>query len=849
MTRMFARATLVGFAFSLFFASDLGAQQRGMPAAGNRSEIMNRLRSVMESTGMTPEQIRSRLKAQGYPESMLDSYMPGARGVDTLALPEPDVFEAVRALGLADSAAVDTLRNLTKAQRVTRQRMDSAFIDSVVAALRTDTTEDTREALRVLLRTKVAERSVADSGFEQFGRALFDRESSEFDPNLTATVGPDYALGPGDRLVLILTGETEKAYDLEVTRQGFVVIPGVGQVSVANLTLGQLEDHLYTVLRRVYSGVRRGEGATTRFSINVARSGANQIHVTGDVERPGAYQVSRAGSALTALYLAGGPTRSGSMRSVQVRRAGALVGEIDLYDYALQGSTRSIALRSGDILFVPPRGAQVRIAGAVLRPATYELRREETLADLIRMAGGFRPEADRRFVQIDRIVPAEERATVGAGRRLVEVASDLFRSSSGPAEPLLAGDIVRVLSIPIRSTGRIAVLGNVWQPGPVAFTPGMQLSDALARAGGVKPDSYLREVIISRLRPDSSREMITASLRDTSGATESQIVLADADEIRVFSLTDLRVPTYVTISGAVREPGRVPYREGMTLRQLILLAGGLEESALLTEAEVARIPPHRPTGVLAETQRVPLDSTYIFGRGSGTRFVGAPGVPTQPNGAAEFVLQPYDAVLIMQQPGWELQQMVTVTGEVKNPGQYAIRNRGERLADIVARAGGVTANGYSGGIVFIRKRDRVGRIGLNLPAVLRNKRHSDNILLVDRDSIFIPRYEPVVRVRGAVNSPVAVAYVAGQNLDYYINAAGGATSKADKKRAFVTQANGKVQSRSSYLHLISWVPKPQPGSVVVVPEEDPTTGLNLSSVISNTVSLVTAIVAVIAISR
>jgi polysaccharide biosynthesis/export protein len=590
MIKVVVRAARLAVLILLMYVPALAAQQRGasLPPGQSRADVISRLRSMMETTGMTTEQIRSRLRSQGYSESLLDPFMPGTRGADSTAIPDEDVFAAVRSLGLVDSLAVDSMRSSTRLDRRRLQARDSAFVDSVVAAIRQDTTEATREAMRLLLRTSTADRSVADSGFALFGRSLFDRETSEFDPNLSATVGPDYALGPGDQLVLVITGDTEKAHRLEVTRQGFVVIPEVGQVSVSNLTLGQFEDQLYTLLRRVYSGVSRGPDATTRFSINVARSGSNQIHVTGDVARPGAYQVSRAGSVVSALYLAGGPTERGSMRRVQIRRAGTLVGNLDLYDYALQGTATAIALRSGDIVFVPPRGPQVRITGAVLRPATYEMKPGETLADLIRMAGGFRPEADRRFVQIDRIVPAAERTSIGASRRLVHVGSELLQTGDGPPEALNAGDVVHVLSVPRRFSGRVAVLGNVWQPGPVAFTPGMQLSTALRRAGGLKPDSYLGEVVVSRLLPDSSRQMIRASLRDTSGAAEVDVALTDADEITVFSLTEMRPQTYITISGAVREPGRIPYRQGMTLRQAILLAGGLQESALLTEAEIAR---------------------------------------------------------------------------------------------------------------------------------------------------------------------------------------------------------------------------------------------------------------------
>ena len=845
MTRTFLRATLVAFALLSSVAPIATAQNRP-PAGQSRADIMNRLQSMMQSTGMTPEQVRTRLRAQGYPESVLDQYMPGARFTgDSTALPTEDVFAAVRSLGVADSAAVDSLVVMTRSQRAVRERLDSAFVDSVMAALRDDST---RVAMRVFLASRERMRSMADSGFERFGRAVFDRETNEFDPNAAAAVGPDYPLGPGDRLVLILTGDTERAHQLEVTRQGFVVIPGVGQVSVSNLTLGQFEDQLYTLLRRAYSGVRRGPDATTRFSVNVARAGTHQLHVTGDVEKPGAYQVSRAGSAVTALYLAGGPSNAGSMRNVQVRRGGVLVGQMDLYDYVLSGSTRSLSLQSGDVIFVPPRGPEVRIAGAVLRPATYELKPGETLGDLIGMAGGFRPEADRRFLRIDRIVPAAERTSVGGSRRTISVGAD-GTSAQAAREPLVAGDIVQVQSIPDRLGNRVIVKGNVWLEGPVALEPGMTLTTALRRAGGLKPDSYLGEVAITRLRPDSSRQMIGAALRDTTGVAVNDVALTDGDEIEVFSLAELRTQTYITVSGAVKEPGSIPFSEGMTLRQAILLAGGLEESALLTEAEIARLPPNRPAGVIAETRRVPLDSTYVFARGADGRYLGAPGVPTRANGAPDVVLQPYDAVLIIQQPDWQLQQMVTVTGEVRYPGRYAIKNREDRLSDIIQRAGGLTSNGYPGGIVFVRKRDRMGRVGLNLPAALRNRRHSDNILLVDGDSIAIPRFEPIVRVRGAVNSPVAVAYVDGQNLDYYINAAGGGTAQADTKRAYVTQANGKVESKSSYLRLVSWVPKPQPGSVVVVPEKPANQGFNFSAFFSTAASLITAVVALIAVTQ
>src|SRR5690606_24698782 len=172
---------------------------------------------------------------------------------------------------------------------------------------------------------------------EIFGLEVFRARTSRFQPTLQGPVGDSYRLGPGDRLALILTGEVERALSLDVSRDGFIIVPEVGQMHVANLTLGQFEEQLYQRLRRVYSGISRSPGARTQFEVTVARLRNIQVFVTGAVERPGAYQVSAGGTALTALYAAAGPTANASLRRIEVRRADQLVGTFDVYDYLLTG--------------------------------------------------------------------------------------------------------------------------------------------------------------------------------------------------------------------------------------------------------------------------------------------------------------------------------------------------------------------------------------------------------------------------------------------------------------------------------------------------------------------------------
>src|SRR5256714_2040252 len=361
------------------------------------------VRSRIAQSGLSAEQIRSRLSASGYPSTLLDSYL-NATGPETVPVPGSQELAALQALGLP------ALTN---------------------PALRYDTG---------------LVRSARTTPSEVFGVDVFQRTTTQFLPLLAGPVPPDYKLGPGDQLVLILTGDVELAYTLQVTREGFILVPQVGQLYVSNLTLDQLRDVLYARLGRVYSGVRRSPGATTRFDISVANVRANQAYVVGEVAQPGAYQISSLGTVLTALYAAGGVTERARLRGVEVRRFGKAVATFDLYDYLLRGDTKhDVRLETGDVVFVAVHGTRVEMKGAVRRPAIYELKPGETLGNLIVAAGGFKPDASLRRVVIERILPAAERGSEATARTRMEVGlAALHLPSHGSGDPPLPVAVPKV---------------------------------------------------------------------------------------------------------------------------------------------------------------------------------------------------------------------------------------------------------------------------------------------------------------------------------------------------------------------------------------------------------------------
>ena len=749
----------VALALSLCAFAVVGSKAFGQATPGQLQQALGNpevIRQRLLESGLSPDQIRSRLRASGYPENLLDPYLSSG-AVSAGVQPGTAELSAIQALGFGPLGAT--------------QQVDTGMI-------------------RWRGDTLVSKSNV-------FGVDVFRRSTTQFLPLLSGPVPADYHLGPRDVLVLILTGDVELAYTLQVTREGFVLIPQVGQVFVSNLTLDQLRDVLYARLGRVYSGIKRGANATTRFNISVANVRANQIFVVGEVAQPGAYQISSLGSVLTALYAAGGLTDRANMRRIEVQRLGKPVASLDLYDYLLRGDTRSdIRLETGDVVFVPVHETRVQVSGAVIRPGIYELKTGEQLGDLLVASGGFRADAALQRVTVHRILAAAERGPGRAPRAALDIAlAAAAPTSAGPG-------------------------GATSQTGTTDGTDGPRGQGA--SHGG--------------------------SALGAPGITVPALELIDGDSVVVDSLPPLSETYYVAIAGRVNKPGRFPWRPDMTLRDLVQLARGPTIGAYLKEAEISRLPEDRSRGQLATTIRVPLDSTYLLERGADGRFVGPPGVAVPASGAAEVPLDPYDNVLIMQEPQFDLQRSVVVSGQVRYPGTYSLHSKEDRLADVITRAGGLTQQAYPEGIRFLRTQGGIGRVNIDLPEALHDQKSRHNVILQPDDSIDVPEYQPTVKVTGAVNAPSSLLWRRGADLDYYLSSAGGLAARADGGRVSVRYANGDARTKRHWLFFSS-KPTPGPGSEVFVPTKPPGEGVNTVALMGAIASILTSLVAIVAVAK
>ncbi len=770
-------------------------------AGASPEEIITQLRE----SGLSREQVKTRLRRAGYDPELADPYfdaMEGEGGMPAGGAQGERLANALRDVGV-------TLRGTPSSIMGDTLMIDS---DSVLWLDSLQLQQDSLDQLPQL-----------------FGRALFRQRTNRFSALQNSAVGSDYRLGPGDELLLILTGDVEAAYTLDVNREGIVVIPDVGQVSVVGRTLEQLDDVLRQRLGQAYSGIRESP-ATTRFSVSLGALRTISIFVGGEVERPGRYPVSSVATLLEALYEAGGPNEIGSLRRIRIDRAGNGLGEFDLYPYLVRGSaTSDIRLEQGDLVFVPPAESLVTVEGAVRREAIFEMLDGEGVSDLVRFAGGLHPYADTRRAEVKRILPPAERS---AGRDRVVLDLPISSALTGMTSfDLAAGDHVQVFETLETIRNSVTIRGAVWSPGTYQLAEGMTLEDLIERAGGTPPDVVDGVVHVARLDQQSGRR---ALIRSSIGGG-SDVSLAEFDEVTLFGRDSLLLPDSVAAFGFVQKPGWYSLSEGMTAEDLVLLAGGFRRGAIPWQVEiVAPVRSSSAQGILNRSIDVSLsplipypDSSMVWPE------VGDAGLDP----ASSVALGADYEVYVRSLPQYDEPRRVDVQGEVQRPGTYVLRTPDETLSSLVARAGGLSDEGYVRGARL--ERDGLP-VGVDFETALAQPGGDEDPTVFDGDRIVVPVYDPTVLVRGAVPFETRIQYRPGMSLDDVVAQAGGYASDADKGRVSVTYPNGRRAVVRKRLLFFSSKPEVRPGSTIVVPVELERQGTDWGQALNQTLAVISA---------
>jgi len=600
------------------------------------------------------------------------------------------------------------------------------------------------------------------SRLKQFGYDFFDAHAGGFTSLQDVPVGPDYVIGPQDSLAVHIWNVPDqnfnRSYIAPVERDGMVVIPQVGAISVGGQTFSQAER---TIHARLSMLLKRFE-----LHVSMARIRTMKVYVVGEVARPGAYELSALATASNAIYAACGPSRSGSLRQIRIMREGKAVGQLDLYDFLLQGDRRQDnRLQAGDVVLVPPLGTVVAISGSVKRPAIYEMKPGSRLTELLTLAGGLTPLSDRQRCHLFRQDPALQE------RNMIDV--DLVRAfaSQGPEKSrlgveggdpiLLDGDYVRIATLPTQVVNVVSLVGAVKSPGPYEYRAGMHVKDILSPEQ-LTVDAYGDKAEIIRTDPTTYlTKVIPFSPKAVFEGRESDNhVLNRLDQVVIAS--QMRPPALVLVEGEVRRAGYFTIEIGERLSSVLKRSGGFTQNAfpngivLVRESVKLKQQAELDRFIAAERQRLTAQSAGIAAGTAGLSVVAAAG-------------------------GTMAEQQVLAL----------------RLQQLEATA----------------SRIELRRVIVSLDSIERLEGTEDDIILESRDRITIPTPPQTVGIIGSVKNPSTVVYRPGLELNDYLRQAGGITEDANKREMYVMRANGTTDS--SYLS----AKEMRPGDTIVVPQK------------------------------
>ncbi len=719
-----------------------------------------------------------------------------------------------------------------------------------------------------------------------FGSTLFFQKNRKlsFEPSLNQATPKNYILGPGDLIYVDIYGQSEKYYEATVNPEGSILLDNIGLIAVSGKTIEAAEGIIKNRVAAFYTGLS-GANPQTFLQVTLGNVKTIKVHILNEVRLPGTFTLSAFSTVFNALYAAGGPSDNGTLRAIQLIRKNKKIAEIDVYDLLINGTANlDVQLQDQDVILVNPYLARVNVIGEVKRPLIFEVTPEDTLEDLIRYAGGFTDLAFKDRISISRI---------SGNQRSI---SDVFGNQLG-LFTLKGGDEIAVGRVLDRFSNRIQIKGAVFRPGTFALTEGLTLTQLIKNADGLKGDAYTQRASILRTKGDLSSEVLEVNLQAVLEGRQADLVLQREDVIRISSIYDVQNERYIQILGEVKRPGTYPYAAGMTPEELILTAGGLQESANLKDIEIARRLEDSDSGTLSDILTTSINPDLSF----------------NPNA---ITLEPFDQVIVRKRANFTMQRLVSVEGQVNSPGIFAIQTSVDRISDLVKRAGGVNQFAYTKGATLIRKteffnteseqvrrqknlealrlllkddpnnaeaqeellkrlfrdlpkekveeKDSVANdakresldqiasetpgvavkiketeaVAINLEKILANPGSQEDLVLEEGDILNVPKLLQTVRMRGDVVYPTTLRHELGRGFTYYINGAGGFDRRANRKQTYVVYANGAVKRTKGFLGIRSY-PAIEPGAEVIVPSKGPKTPFRVGELVGITTGLAT----------
>ena len=689
---------------------------------------------------------------------------------------------------------------------------------------------------------------------EIFGHRIFQNKNVSFEASYNLPTPTNYKLGPGDEVAIDIWGASQSTVQQTISPDGDIYIENFGPVHLDGLTVAQANSYLKKQLGQIYSSIN-GDTPESNIRLSLAQNRTIQVHVMGEVENPGTYTMSSFATIFNALYQAGGVNEVGTLREIKVYRNDKQVATYDVYDFILNGnSNMGIRLEDNDVVTIDAYKNLVSVTGHVKRPMYYEMLDDESLAQLLKYAGGFAGNAYKEDVRLIR-----------NGKREREIFT--LNASEQQDFLLVDGDSVSVDSIMPSFANMVEIRGAVYRPGQFQMNGRVNTVKQLIEcAGGLKDEAFTNRVILNRRNPNNTMENLAINLENLMNGIDEDVALRKNDVLLIPSIFDMQEVQTVTIFGEVAFPGTYEYVENMSVEDFIVKAGGLTEAASTAKIDVAR----RVKNSWATSANDTISHTFSFAISDGLVVEGNPG----------FTLMPFDEVYVRKSPGYYKQENVTIEGEVLFGGTYALTKKNQRLSELVASAGGLTPQAYAKGARLVRamteeekllmettletslqmakdKEDSVSirnkimsktdyPVGIELEKALEKPGSDVDVTLRNGDKLIIPQYSNTVKMSGEVMYMNTVSYKKGKGLNYYLDQAGGYSTEAKKSKAYIVYMNGTV-ARANKMNRNAI----QPGCEIVVPKKDKerlktTEILSLSS---TSASLATVIIALTNILR